>query len=260
MKLLFVGDIMGSGGRDIFLRVAREWKQSGKADFIVVNGENAAAGKGLTPKLAAEMFSHGADVITLGDHAYDQREIMPYLDETPAIIRPANFSEGCPGRGVTTVSTPKGDLTVISLIGRVFMDPRDCPFKKADAILAQKTKLAKHIFVDFHAEATSEKNAMGRYLDGRVGGVVGTHTHVQTADEKILKGGTAYLTDAGMTGSKDSIIGCETEPIIKRFLTGLPVRFQPAEAMVTLEGALIEMNADGRAVSIQRVQIPDHGG
>ena len=228
MKMLFVGDIMGSGGRDIFLRVAREWKQSGKADFIVVNGENAAAGKGLTPKLAAEMFSHGADVITLGDHAYDQREIMPYLDETPAIIRPANFSEGCPGRGVTTVSTPKGDLTVISLIGRVFMDPRDCPFKKADAILAQKTKLAKHIFVDFHAEATSEKNAMGRYLDGRVGGVVGTHTHVQTADEKILKGGTAYLTDAGMTGPKDSIIGCETEPIIKRFLTGLPVRFQPA--------------------------------
>ncbi len=259
MKLLFVGDIMGSGGRDIFLRVAREWKQSGKTDFIVVNGENAAAGKGLTPKLAAEMFSHGADVITLGDHAYDQREIMPYLDETPAIIRPANFSEGCPGRGVTTVSTPKGDLTVISLIGRVFMDPRDCPFRKADTILAQKTKLAKHIFVDFHAEATSEKNAMGRYLDGRVGGVVGTHTHVQTADEKILKGGTAYLTDAGMTGPKDSIIGCETEPIIKRFLTGLPVRFQPAEAMVTLEGALIAMNADGRAVSIQRVQIPDHG-
>ena len=260
MKVLFVGDIMGSGGRDVFLRVAREWRQAGKADFIVVNGENAAAGKGLTPKLAAEMFSAGADVITLGDHAYDQREIMPYLDETPAIIRPANFAEGCPGKGVTTVSTPRGDLTVISLIGRVFMDPMDCPFRKADAILAQKSKLARHIFVDFHAEATSEKNAMGRHLDGRVGAVVGTHTHVQTADEKILKGGTAYLTDAGMTGSKDSIIGCEADPIVKRFLTGLPTRFQPATGQVTLEGALIELNADGRAVSIQRIQIPDHGG
>lgn len=259
MNVLFVGDIMGSAGRSLFLRIAREWKDSGKTDFIVVNGENSAAGKGITPKLADEMFRHGADVITLGDHTYDQREIMPYLDATPAILRPANFAEGCPGHGVTTVSTPRGDLTVISLIGRVFMDPRECPFRKADSILAQKTRLAPNILVDFHAEATSEKNAMGRYLDGRVSAVLGTHTHVQTADEKILPGGTAYLTDAGMTGPKDSIIGCETEPIIKRFLTGLPTRFQPATAMVSLEGALIEMDRSGRAASIQRIQISEHG-
>ena len=255
MKLLFVGDIMGSGGREAFCQAAPEFKQSGRADVIVVNGENSAAGKGITPKICEQLFAAGADVITLGDHTYDQREIMPYLDQEPRVLRPANYAEGCPGRGMHTVETPAGSLTVMVLVARVFMDPVDCPFRKADQLLGPAHKRAKAVFLDFHGEATSEKVAMGWYLDGRVSAVVGTHTHVQTADERVLPKGTAYLSDAGMTGPRDSVIGCETEPILKRFLTGLPVRMQPAPTASWLHGALIEIDhLTGRAISIRRVQ------
>ena len=221
---------MGSAGREAFMEIAIPLKKRGEVDVIIVNGENAANGKGINPEMAAKFLDAGADVITLGDHTYDQRQIMNYLNEESRIIRPANFAPGTPGKGWVTVQTSAGALTVINLIGRVFMNPYDCPFRCVDKIL----KLAPRnqpIFVDMHAEATSEKMAMGWHLAGRVSAVVGTHTHVQTSDARILNDHTAYLTDAGMTGSKDSVIGCEREAVLKRFLTGLPVRFEPAEKM-----------------------------
>jgi len=259
MKILFVGDIMGSAGRQAFLDLAIPLKNEGKVDMIIVNGENAAAGKGITTKIAKEFFAAGADVVTLGDHTYDQREVMPYLNEEPRIIRPANFAPGCPGHGFVTVDTGCGKVNVISLVGRVFMNPYDCPFRKADLLLNQ---LPKNIptFVEIHAEATSEKMAMGHYLAGRVTAVVGTHTHVQTSDEKILQGHTAYLTDAGMTGAKDSVIGCEKADILKRFLTGLPVRFEPAKGDCSLEGLIVTCDSHGgKATAVERLRIPHHG-
>ncbi len=259
MKILFVGDIMGSAGRQAFLEVAIPMKRERRVDVIIVNGENSAAGKGITSKIAKQFFEAGADVITLGDHTYDQREVMPYLNEESRIIRPANFAPGTPGKGFVTVDTGAGKLNVINLIGRVFLNPYDCPFRKADLILNQ---LPKNIptFVDMHAEATSEKMAMGHYLAGRVTAVVGTHTHVQTSDERILKNHTAYLTDAGMTGSNDSIIGCEKEAVLKRFLTGLPARFEPAKGDVTLEGIIVTCEAHGgKATAVERLRIPFHG-
>jgi metallophosphoesterase (TIGR00282 family) len=255
MKLLFVGDIMGSSGREAFCRLAPIWKKEGRADAIVVNGENAAAGKGITPKLCEQLFAAGADVITLGDHAYDQREILPYLDQEPRVVRPANYAEGCPGRGLATVETAAGPLTVLVLQARVFMNPVDCPFRCANRLLGPGQPRAKAVLVDFHGEATSEKVAMGWHLDGRVSAVLGTHTHVQTADERVLPKGTAYLSDAGMTGPRNSVIGCEVEPILKRFLTGLPVRMQPVDEPGWLHGALVEIEAHtGKALSIRRVQ------
>lgn len=254
MKILFVGDIMGSGGRSAFLDIAIPMKERGEVDAIVVNGENSAAGKGITPKIADQFLHAGADVITLGDHSYDQRDIMPYLNDADRVIRPANFAPGCPGKGIVTVDTPKGKLTVVNLVGRVFMNPSDCPFRKVDTLLKQPG-LAKTILVDMHAEATSEKMAMGHHLSGRVSCVVGTHTHVQTSDLRILKEHTAYLTDAGMTGPKDSVIGCETEPILRRFLTGLPARFTPAQHEVSLEGMIVTVNpASGKAVDCSLVR------
>jgi 2',3'-cyclic-nucleotide 2'-phosphodiesterase len=254
MKILFVGDIMGSAGREAFMEIAIPLKKRGEVDVIIVNGENAANGKGINPEMAAKFLDAGADVITLGDHTYDQRQIMNYLNEESRIIRPANFAPGTPGKGWVTVQTSAGALTVINLIGRVFMNPYDCPFRCVDKIL----KLAPRnqpIFVDMHAEATSEKMAMGWHLAGRVSAVVGTHTHVQTSDARILNDHTAYLTDAGMTGSKDSVIGCEREAVLKRFLTGLPVRFEPAEKNVSLEGLLVTCDRTGKATHCESVRL-----
>ncbi|MCC5850119.1 MAG: TIGR00282 family metallophosphoesterase [Verrucomicrobia bacterium] len=259
MKILFVGDIMGSAGRQAFLELAIPMKRERRVDVIIVNGENSASGKGITSKIAKQFLDAGADVITLGDHTYDQREVMPYLNEESRIIRPANFAPGTPGKGFVTVDTGAGKLNVVNLIGRVFLNPYDCPFRKADLILNQ---LPKNIptFVDMHAEATSEKMAMGHYLAGRVSAVVGTHTHVQTSDERILQNHTAYLTDAGMTGSKDSIIGCEKDAVLKRFLTGLPARFEPAKDDVSLEGIIVTCEAHGgKATAVERLRIPFHG-
>lgn len=250
---------MGSAGRAAFLELAIPMKRERQVDVLIVNGENAANGKGINSKMAKEFLEAGADVITLGDHSYDQREVMPYLNEETRIIRPANFAPGCPGQGAVTVETGAGKVNVVSLIGRVFMNPYDCPFRKADQLLQQ---LPRHVptFVDFHAEATSEKMAMGHYLAGRVTAVVGTHTHVQTSDDRILAGHTAYLTDAGMTGSKDSVIGCEKKDVLKRFLTGLPVRFEPAKGDCSLEGVVVTCEAHGgKATAIERIRLPYHG-
>jgi len=248
---------MGSAGRKAFMELAIPMKKRGEVDVIIVNGENAANGKGINPKMAAAFLEAGADVITLGDHTYDQQQIMPYLNEERRIIRPANFTKDCPGKGWVSVDTQVGPLTVINLIGRVFMNPYDCPFRKADQILQLAPK-NQPIFVDMHAEATSEKMAMGWHLAGRVSAVVGTHTHIQTSDARILEDHTAYLTDAGMTGSKDSIIGCEREAVMKRFLTGLPARFEPASENVSLEGFQVSCTRQGKATSCKsiRLQLP----
>lgn len=258
MKILIVGDIVGSPGRKIFARVATEMKQNGKADFVVANAENAAGGRGITVALAEELFAAGADVLTLGDHAWDQKEAETYLEREPRVIRPLNFAPGCPGKGVVTVDTPFGKITVFSLVGRVFMPARDCPFRTADALLQRGGDLGKVILVDVHAEATSEKIVLGRYLEGRVSCVTGTHTHVQTSDETVLPKGTAYLTDLGMTGAKDSALGRDLESVTRMFLTGMPTKFKMAREDVALEGVLVGVDeATGRARSIKRLRITD---
>ena len=258
MKILMVGDIVGSPGRAVFARVVTSMKQAGRADFVVANAENAAAGKGLTGKLAAELFAAGADILTMGDHTWDQKDFGQVLESETRIIRPANFPPGCPGAGFTTADSPKGRVTVINLIGRVFVrNHDDCPFRAADAILRSGRDLAGIVLVDLHAEATSEKNAMGRYLDGRVTAVAGTHTHVQTSDERILAGGTAYITDLGMCGPVNSVIGCDTQAILSIFLTGMRTKFEVStdQSSIVLEGALIDVDEKtGRARSIKRVR------
>lgn len=257
MKILIVGDIVGSPGRLAFARIAGQMKVKGEVDVVVANAENAAGGRGITPPLAEELFAAGADVLTTGDHAWDQKELVPYLDREPRIIRPANFAPGCPGKGWVTVSTPAGAVTVVDLVGRVFMPPTfDCPFRAADQVLAQKG-LGRVIVVDIHAEATSEKIALSRYLDGRVSAVVGSHTHVQTADETIRPGGTAYLTDLGMTGPKDSVLGRDYPSVLAKFLTGMPSAFKVAADDVRLEGVVVTVDEKtGKATRIKRVQEP----
>ena len=254
LRIVHVGDIVGSPGRRIFARLIPRLKQEWRLDAVIANAENAAAGRGLTPALAEELFAAGADVLTLGDHTWDQKEIFPYLAREPRIVRPANFAPDCPGRGFTHIDLPGGErLFVLTLIGRVFMPPADCPFRTADAALQQiKSAL---VFTEIHAEATSEKIAIGRYLDGRVASVVGTHTHVQTSDEALLPKGTAYLTDLGMTGPKDSVLGRDLDSVLKKFITGMPSKFAVAENDVAMEGALITVDpAMRRATAIKRIR------
>lgn len=256
MRVLMAGDIVGSPGRDVFRLVVAQLKDAHRADVVIANAENTAGGRGLTPALAEELFKAGADVLTLGDHTWDQKDLQAYLGREPRIVRPANFPPGCPGRGWTTVNTAFGPVTVVSLIGRVFMTPYDCPFRTMDALL-EKDIRGGAIFVDLHAEATSEKTVMGRYLDGRVTCVVGTHTHVQTSDDRILPKGTAYITDLGMTGSRDSAIGRDLESITRRMLTGMPESFKVAREDLVLEGVLVDVDHQtGRARGIERIRVP----
>ena len=258
MKILMVGDIVGSPGRQAFARVVTRLKNAGKADFVVANAENAAGGRGLTSPIADELFAAGADVLTLGDHTWDQKDLPAYFEKEPRVVRPANFAPGCPGRGCVTVTGPGGvKITVINLVGRVFMKNCDCPFRTVDALLKKEPGIGNVILVDMHAEATSEKVVMGRYLDGRVSCVVGTHTHVQTSDETILPKGTAYITDLGMTGPKDSAIGRDLASVTAMLLTGMPVKFEVAKDSPTLEGVIVEVEPKaGRAVAIRRVREP----
>jgi metallophosphoesterase (TIGR00282 family) len=260
MHILMVGDIVGAPGRKIFARVVGQMRQRGTVDVVVANAENSAGGKGANRIVIEELLGAGADVITMGDHTWDQREIIPLFGYEKRVIRPANFAPGCPGRGVVSIDTPKGRVSVMNFVGRVFMPPTDCPFRTADALLSKEPNLGKVIVVDMHAEATSEKIAMGRYLDGRVSAVVGTHTHVQTSDETILPNKTAYLTDLGMTGSKDSVLGRDLASVLSKFITGMPAKFEIAEHCVALEGALIDVDeATGRARKIVRVrELLDH--
>jgi len=256
MKILMAGDIVGAPGRRAFAHVLARLKQAGKVDFAVANAENSAGGKGLSGPVAEELFGAGANVLTLGDHTWDQREIVPYLERENRVVRPANFAPGCPGRGCTTVEGPGGvRVTVISLVGRVFMNPYDCPFRAADALLRKEPDLGRIILVDMHAEATSEKIVMGRYLDGRVSAVVGTHTHVQTSDETILPKGTAYITDLGMTGPRESALGRELASVTQKMLTGMPTKFVVAENDPALEGVIVDVDdRSGQARSIKRLR------
>ncbi|MCD7033701.1 TIGR00282 family metallophosphoesterase [Metabacillus sp. GX 13764] len=258
MKILFIGDVVGHAGRDMIKHYLPKLKSKHRPNAIIVNGENAAHGKGLTEKLYRELLEAGANVITMGNHTWDKKEIFEFIDKSPQLIRPANYPPGTPGKGIYYFKAGGKEIAVINLQGRTFLPPIDCPFRKADELVEEARKRTPYIFVDFHGEATSEKQAIGWYLDGRVSAVVGTHTHVQTADERILPKGTAYLTDAGMTGPYDGILGVERDAVIKRFLTSLPVRFDTAEGRTQLSGVLVELDSKtGFGKSIKRIQIND---
>ncbi len=255
MRILMIGDIVGSPGRSMFACTVTRMRRDKSVDFVVANAENSAGGKGITRAMAEELFSAGADVLTLGDHAWDQREFVHDIKSFPALVRPANFAPGAPGRGWTTVEKNGVRVTVIALLGRVFMNPMDCPFRTVDAILTKEPNLGRVILVDMHAEATSEKIAMSRFLDGRVTAVCGTHTHVQTADERIMPGGTAAITDLGMTGPKDSVIGRSAPAVLQTFLTGMPSKFEVSTDGVELDGVLLDVDeSTGRCRSIKRVR------
>jgi hypothetical protein len=262
LRLLFVGDIFGSAGRRIVREHLPHVIENHKVHLVVVNGENAAGGFGLTPSLAGEIFDLGAHVVTTGNHVWDKREMLDYVavpeashDRARRILRPANYPPGNPGFGWYEGKLQDGQTyAVINLQGRVFMAASDDPFRKADELLSRIK--AKVILVDFHAEATSEKIALGWYLDGRVTAVLGTHTHVPTADERVLPNGTAFQTDVGMSGPYDSVIGVERDMVIQRFLTGLPAKFEAAKGNPKMCAALIECDADtGRATSIRRLML-----
>ncbi|MBN2685574.1 MAG: TIGR00282 family metallophosphoesterase [Pontiellaceae bacterium] len=257
MRVLLVGDIVGRPGRNAFQQVVHRLKDEGRIDFVVANGENAASGRGPAPDMIHALLSAGADVVTLGDHAWDSKEMVAGIDLETRIVRPANFSKGAPGKGYVRVETPEGTITVLQLIGRVFMQPNyDCPFQQADRMLKGELGADKVILVDFHGEASSERMAMGRFLDGRVSAVFGTHTHCQTSDETVFPKGTAYITDLGMTGPKDSVLGREVEPVIQKFLTGVPHKFDVAKGDPVLEGAIVDVDMKtGKARGIERIRI-----
>ena len=262
MKLLFIGDIVGQPGRRAVAELVPKLRQQHALDFVIANGENSAGGSGITPKTAEEMFSAGVNAITSGDHLWDQKEVMELLQNEKRFLRPLNYPSGTPGQGsaIFEVQNPKAKgqspilIGVLNVQGRTFMPPLENPFLLAADEVKRLREQTKIIFVDFHAEATSEKIAFARMLDGQVSAVVGTHTHVQTADEQIFPGGTAYLSDAGFTGPHESVLGREIEPVLKKFLTGMPQRFEVAKDRVLLHGCMIEIDdASGKAMKIQRI-------
>ena len=259
MKVLFIGDIMGEPGRRAIARTLHKVVAQHAVDLVIGNGENAAGGFGITPELAAELFEMGLAAITLGNHAWDRKEVVDFIRGEPRLLRPANYPEGTPGSGSLVLETPGGDrVAVLQLMGRVYMPTLDCPFQVARREVGRLKQETQAIIVDMHGEATSEKMAMGHFLDGEVSAVVGTHTHVQTADEQILSKGTAYITDIGMTGPVHSVIGIKKELAIEKFLTGMPRRFEVASGPAVLSAVLIEVDPTvGKAVSIQRFRIPD---
>lgn len=262
MKILFIGDIVGEPGRLMVERTLSRIVLQHQIDCVIANAENSAAGFGITPKIAERFFQSGIHVLTGGNHIWDKKEIHSYIAEEPRLLRPANYAEGVPGAGsyVCTVDTRSGGaekIGVIHLAGRIFMAPADCPFRTADREIEKVRSETSVILVDFHGEATSEKKAMGWYLNGRVSAVVGTHTHVQTADEEVLPGGTAYITDIGMTGPSESVIGIDREIAIRKFLTQMPVRFEPAMGPAILSAVIIETEPSGKSRSIRRLQISE---
>jgi len=258
LRIIFIADIIGGPGRKVTRSLLPGLLKEKKADFCITNGENAAGGFGLTWDVAGELFELGVDVITSGNHIWDRKEILPYLDSQQNILRPVNYPPENPGRGAGVFKARNGlSVGVINLQGRVFMREIDCPFRTVIPVIDQIKTEAGIVFVDFHAEATAEKVALGWYLDGRVAAVIGTHTHVQTADERILPGGLGYITDAGMSGSIDGVIGIKKELAIKRFLTQTPNRFQPADSNLVLMGVLLTINPTNcRTEKIERFAIP----
>lgn len=254
MKVLMLGDVVGSPGRKAFKSVVERYKSDGKADFVVVNAENSAGGRGLTGELAEELFKSGADVLTLGDHVWDQKVLRPYLETETKVLRPLNLQPGCPGHGHVSIESEWGRITVINLIGRVFMNDYDCPFRAVDDLLARES-VGNIVIVDMHAEATSEKIVMGRHLDGKASIVAGTHTHVQTSDEAVLPGGTAYITDLGMTGPREGSLGRDLEQVRGIIFTGMPSMFKVAKGPSVVEGIVVEVDREtGRAVSVERIR------
>jgi len=256
ISVLFIGDIVGRPGRKTVYQLLPLLYERYKLDCVIANGENAAGGLGITPKIADELFKNGIDIITSGNHIWKKKEVFPYLDANDKILRPANYPAGVPGRGYTFLTlSQEVKLAVINLEGRVFMKSLDCPFRTVEVLLKEISPLTPNIIVDFHAEATSEKMAMGWFLDGKVSAVLGTHTHVQTADETILPAGTAYITDVGMTGPLASVIGMDKDIALNGFLSQLPQRFKPAKGVTSLQGVVVRINtASGRAVEIIRIR------
>jgi metallophosphoesterase (TIGR00282 family) len=257
MKVLFIGDIVGKPGRKAVKEGLPDIINKLKIDFVIANGENAAGGFGITKSVAEELFSLGIDLLTSGNHIWDKKEAVTYITKEDRLLRPANYPGDVPGSGSMVMKTKAGEkIAVLNLSGRVFMQPLDCPFQAAKKEIPHLKKETNVIVVDFHGEATSEKSAMGWFLDGEVSAVIGSHTHVQTADEKILPQGTAFLTDVGMTGPEDSVIGVSKEQIIHKFLTQIPVRFETAKGRSMLSCVVLDINSKtGLSTSIQRLQV-----
>ncbi len=255
IRILFLGDIFGEPGRKAVAVRLPQLKEELSLDFIIVNGENAAGGRGITPKICIGLMRAGATVVTTGDHAWDQQEIVSYMNIEPRLLRPLNYPPGTPGQGSIVLETDKGKVAVLNLQGRVFMAvPLENPFLAVEAEVAALRLETPVIFVDFHAEATSEKVSMGWHLDGKVSGIAGTHTHVQTSDERILPKGTAYITDAGMCGPRDSVIGSKVDVPVHRFLTGMPGRLMVADGPVQICGVWLDVEtATGRALQVHRI-------
>ena len=257
MRVLFIGDIVGEPGRKAVKTLVPVLRERHALDVVVANGENSAGGSGLTTKTAEEILAAGVDVITTGDHVWDQKEVATLLPNEPRVLRPLNYPEGTIGQGTRLFETSHGPMAVVNLQGRVFMPELDNPFVVGEAEVRRLRHATKIILIDFHAEATSEKIAMARFLDGQISALIGTHTHVQTGDEQIFPGGTAFLCDAGFTGPHDSVLGREIEPVVKRFLTYTPQRFHVATGRVLLQGAIVDIDHDtGRATNIIRVSEP----
>ena len=259
LRILMVGDVCGRPGREMLREHLGPLRRSHKADLVIVNGENAAAGFGITPSVYAEIVSAGADVVTLGNHTFDKKDAMSLLDEEPHLLRPLNYPPGAPGRGAAVVVAAGARVLVLNAMGRVFLPILlDDPFRAVDAELEAYRGRYDVAFLDFHGEATSEKEAMGWYLDGRAAAVVGTHTHVQTADERVLPKGTAYITDVGMTGPADSVLGMDKDAMVQRMLRQLPVRFEVAEGRRQLNAVVVEVDGEsGMAREVQRIFIRD---
>ncbi|WP_068774698.1 TIGR00282 family metallophosphoesterase [Paenibacillus sp. FJAT-26967] len=256
MKIVFIGDIVGSVGRQAVKTMVPKLKLKYPNAVFIANGENAAGGRGITAQITKELYQLGIDGITLGNHTWDQKEIFDFIDDEVKMVRPANFPEGTPGLGYTVLKVKNQEILLINLQGRTFLPPIDCPFNKVDEILEEAKKKYKYIFVDFHAETTSEKIAMGWHLDGRVSAVVGTHTHVQTNDHRVLPAGTAYVTDVGMVGPRDGVLGMERSAVLRKFITQLPVRFVVDEGQWHFHGVVVELDdTTGLAKKIELIRI-----
>jgi metallophosphoesterase (TIGR00282 family) len=256
VTILFIGDVVGRPGRRVVRELLPGLVDRHRIDLVVANGENASGGIGLSPKGAEELLAAGVQVLTSGNHIWKKKEIVPYIEDSADLIRPANYPAGVPGAGATIKETAAGiPVAVLNLMGRTFMEAVECPFRKAEAEVERLKALTPILLIDFHAEATSEKMALGWFLDGKASAVLGTHTHIQTSDERILPGGTAYLTDAGMTGPADSVIGVKKEIAIERFLTQMPHKFEVAKKDLVLEAALVTVDENsGRASAIRRLR------
>ena len=255
IRILFLGDVIGEPGRKAVIESVRKFKTERGVDFVIVNGENSAGGRGITPKITIDLLRAGVAVVTSGDHIWDQKEIVPYLDTEPRLLRPINYPDPTPGHGSIVLDTPKGKVAVVNVQGRTFMQPPlENPFLVIDLEIERLRQETRVIFVDVHAETASEKIAMGRFLDGRVSAVIGTHTHTQTADDQIFPGGTAFLCDAGMCGPSESVLGREIGAILQRFLTSRPIIYPVARGPVKLHGAVVDIDeATGLAMRIERI-------